>query len=137
MFSFFSFQSLLSGSIQANWVYKRNDGVSISCTKIMNVVCCYKMIFSLILFDLHCKKLLLDLWIHVMLSNRQTSGLLPEGATYRNGTCMTAPECTQKGGSESSSCAGGYILILYENATIHDSHIYMLQVIYIYNVKHR
>ena len=53
-----------------------------------------------------------------MLSNRQTSGLLPEGATYRNGTCMTAPECTQKGGSESSSCAGGYILILYENATI-------------------
>ena len=65
-----------------------------------------------------------------MLSNRQTSGLLPEGATYRNGTCMTAPECTQKGGSESSSCAGGYILILYENATIHDTHI----ISYRYNV---
>ena len=65
-----------------------------------------------------------------MLSNRQTSGLLPEGATYRNGTCMTAPECTQKGGSESSSCAGGYILILYENATVHDSH----KIIYKYNV---
>ena len=65
-----------------------------------------------------------------MLSNRQTSGLLPEGATYRNGTCMTAPECTQKGGSESSSCAGGYILILYENATRHDSH----KIIYQYNV---
>ena len=65
-----------------------------------------------------------------MLSNRQTSGLLPEGATYRNGTCMTAPECTQKGGSESSSCAGGYILISYENATMHDSHI----IIYKYNV---
>lgn len=63
-----------------------------------------------------------------MLSNRQTSGLLPEGATYRNGTCMTAPECTQKGGSESSSCAGGYILILYENATLRD------KIIYKYNV---
>ena len=63
-----------------------------------------------------------------MLSNRQTSGLLPEGATYRNGTCMTAPECTQKGGSESSSCAGGYILILYENATIHDKMIYKYNV---------
>ena len=66
-----------------------------------------------------------------MLSNRQTSGLLPEGATYRNGTCMTAPECTQKGGSESSSCAGGYILILYENATIMKA-IYI--IIYTYNV---
>ena len=84
----------------------------------MNVVYCYRIIFSLIVFELYCKKLLFDLCIHVMLSNRQTSGLLPEGATYRNGTCMTAPECTQKGGSESSSCAGGYILILYENATI-------------------
>ena len=81
------------------------------------------MISCLILFELQCKKLRFDLSIHVMLSNRQTSGLLPEGATYRNGTCMTAPECTQKGGSESSSCAGGYILILYENATLHDSYI--------------
>ena len=64
-----------------------------------------------------------------MLSNRQTSGLLPEGATYRNGTCMTAPECTQKGGSESSSCAGGNILILYGNETIYDGH----KIIYKYN----
>ena len=69
-----------------------------------------------------------------MLSNRQTSGLLPEGATYRNGTCMTAPECTQKGGSESSSCAGGYILILYENATIMKAIYIVLQMIYKYNV---
>ena len=40
--------------------------------------------------------------------NRQTTGLLAHGSTYRNGTCMTAPECSQKGGSESGTCAGGY-----------------------------
>ena len=39
--------------------------------------------------------------------NRQSSGLLPEGAQYRNGTCMTTPECTAKGGATSGSCAGG------------------------------
>jgi hypothetical protein len=40
--------------------------------------------------------------------NRQTTGLLASGSQYRNGTCMTAPECSQKGGSESGTCAGGY-----------------------------
>lgn len=29
------------------------------------------------------------------------------GNTYRNGTCFTAAECTEKGGSASGSCAGG------------------------------
>ena len=29
------------------------------------------------------------------------------GNTYRNGTCFTAAECTEKGGSSSGSCAGG------------------------------
>ena len=40
-------------------------------------------------------------------SNRQTTGNLPEGSRYRNGTCLTEPECTQRGGSESGTCAGG------------------------------
>ena len=43
----------------------------------------------------------------ILSSNRQTTGNLPEGSRYRNGTCMTEPECTQKGGSESGTCAGG------------------------------
>jgi len=30
------------------------------------------------------------------------------GNTYRNGTCFTAAECTEKGGSSSGSCAGGF-----------------------------
>ena len=40
-------------------------------------------------------------------SNRQTTGNLPEGSRYRNGTCLTEPECAQKGGAESGTCAGG------------------------------
>ena len=31
------------------------------------------------------------------------------GNTYRNGTCFTSAECTEKGGSASGSCAGGYV----------------------------
>ena len=52
---------------------------------------------------------MISLFFIIISSNRQTTGNLPEGSRYRNGTCMTEPECTQKGGSESGTCAGGYV----------------------------
>lgn len=30
------------------------------------------------------------------------------GSQYRNGTCLTSAECSQKGGSSGGDCAGGF-----------------------------
>jgi len=37
-----------------------------------------------------------------------TKSLSVSGSEYRNGTCLTAPECTSKSGTGSGSCAGGF-----------------------------
>ena len=48
---------------------------------------------------------------------------------YRNGTCLTAIECSNKGGSGSGECAGGFgvccvFMIRYKNEEIFESTIY-------------
>ena len=44
---------------------------------------------------------------YILLSAANTVGTTTGGSAYRNGTCLTSPECTQKGGESSGSCAGG------------------------------
>ena len=37
-------------------------------------------------------------------------GTAAGGSAYRNGTCLTSPECEGKGGQSSGSCAGGLVV---------------------------
>merc|ERR1712110_1089520 len=60
-------------------------------------------IFSIVQFqNLECTS-------EMTINNAQnTGGTSPGGSSYRNGTCLTSPECSNKGGQSLGSCAGGF-----------------------------